>query len=153
MENFLSEEDYEFYEQLSSFYFSPDNIMLTNLGFEKEEPTHTNEINKITHIQKLNSLTQTKLTKKYPMLKYLDHEYYYEDINFSNYEKLEVLVVEFTFINDKQMLNLPNIKTLIIKQTSLDKCYRTVDTKQFNNLLITLNEIIFVNNSWKTTKI
>jgi hypothetical protein len=76
-------------------------------------------------------------------LQYLTHM---KEINFFSFGKLETLVLHFSDTKTSELLNLPNIKTLIFRDTSRFLIQRKREERKFmfGNFPISLEKIIFV---------
>ncbi len=119
MENFLSKEDCNFYDYHFSL-FSERYCLKTNNGFFKEEPI-LEERHKITHILTAGSYDPyiQELRKytflDYPKLKYLEYNGDCENIDYSIFDNLKILIIPSDLIQDTNLLNLPNIEILIFR--------------------------------------
>ena len=143
MEHFLNKENYEFYKKDRSRF--PENYFIrTNKGLYKEEPSDEDK-KEITHILTLNTIKNSKYKfYNYPNLQFLNYYGYMKNINFSRLPNLNTLVLHFSNTETKNLLNLPNIKTLIFRDTCRFLICRKEREFMLDNLPITLEELIFI---------
>lgn len=154
MEHFLSKLDYIFYDYKR---LSPSNIVImTNKRkiYEKRYEVENNSFvikDDITHLVTKLNFDYDHEDNDFSSIKYLFANNYFGNDKYNSthgltkFINLETLVLRIYNIDEKIMLKLPNIKTLIfITQAGLLKLYLKLELG-FATLPITLEKIIFKN--------
>jgi hypothetical protein len=142
-EQFYTKEDLDFIDQIKNLrnYATRKHILLTDKGIYKKTPFK--EIRQhITHIK----LLKHRKMSNYPSLKYLDYTIGVpSDMNFNKFPNLKVLALYFTYANDKILLNLPTLDTLVFDGLYWSELYNHFRDEKFTfeNLPSTLKNIFF----------
>ena len=140
MEHFLSKTDYNFFTTNRSC--SKKYRIVTNKGYFEIEPIDKKTI---THLRPINLIRYNPENLKideYINLEYLHYINNSKNINFSNFVNLQTLIIHFTNIENKNLENLPCIKTLIFRNITLSHLRRT-NCFMLNNLPPTIEKIVF----------
>jgi hypothetical protein len=149
----LCEKDYKFYSYQIEQKAEPSSILLmtnneniisTNSNIF-EEPTFDEFKKKITHFKRRFYQHTKEIYCDFPFITYFHCQYslkmFKDKINFSNFVNLETIVLGSCNIDDKTLVNLPNIKTLVFLILSVLDC--SYLNFEFSNLPLTLEQIIF----------
>ena len=153
MDNFLNKLDYAFYDYKCS---SPSNIaLMTNekelqeIRCEVDNNSYIVIKNNITHFRTNYNFDYDNKDNNFSSIKYLFANNYFGDGTYNSkcgltkFINLETLVLSIHNIDNKIMLNLPNIKILIFVTTVVSLALQLQSELEFTNLPITLKKIIF----------
>lgn len=140
MESFFDSIDYDFF--IKVWNTSETYLMITNHGVYEDEPSDDTK-KTITHLR--TTYVKSFELQDYVNLKYLEYYIIFKSIKLSIPTNLETLIMYFDNIDNSNLENLPNIKTLIFT----NMLYLIICEKgnfKLNNLPMTLEKIIFLGN-------
>ena len=143
MNCFLDKNDFDFY--------SIDILGIERCDIFTDQGTYIGQVeenlrNKITHIKRVDKITEPYNYYVFPLLKYFDYNDNIENIDFDKFTNLDILLLNFNNMKNVKFNNLPNIKILILRGITwfnLKSFFDKDEKNIFYNLPVTTENIIF----------